>query len=569
MCREEHHGNEPLAHYCENCKVSICEKCGQTRHTNHTKVDIHKAAEEHKVNIEEIVKEMKKGIADRERHIEKTAELRKKSREKIVTARNMALTSIEELIRVLKEHERAIKTELDGIEDGEERGYAAQLEHLQLPVTKLKTYVKYCETILRENKSVEILRAQQNLIERGKGLLGAEKVDTYEPLRVRYEINEESVKEVRGAVLGRVVKTSFTDPLLSVAEGEGLHEAEVGRESSFTIVTKGFDGKRCYDEDDKIAVKIEASSGGVLDSKIEHCNDGEYRVLYTPDCAGQHDVMIEVNGQPLTGSVWPVQVSPHEYKPNFSFGLPGTGLGQFYGPSDIAVNDKTGDIAVADCNNNRVQLFNSKGQYMKQIGANELIKPTSVAFTTTGDLLVVASDKIFCFDESGQFVKNITNEHLNEPFRLTISRDGRMIVCDVDDQKVKVLSSNGAQLLQTISAPDCEESPWFAVCHQDVFVVSYYWANCLKVFSKKGEVLYTIGICGPAGLIIDNYGNLVICETVDNDNGKLQVKTLDGHFVSTIERKLTGPQYPWSVAKSNSGQLFVTDVEKHCVHVFQ
>ena len=565
MGKEEHHGNKPLAYYCENCKVCISEKCGQTRHANHIKVDIHKAAEEHKASIEKIIKEMKKGIADRERHLEKVKELRRKSREKIVTARNRALTSIEELKRVLKEHERAIRTELEGIEDTEQRGYIAQLNHLQPPITQLKTHVEYCETILRENKSVEILRAQQNVIEGCKGLLGGEEMNIHKPLCVRYEINEEGVDKVRGAVLGRVVKTRFTDPLLSVAEGEGLHEAEVGRESSFTIMTNDSDGKRCYDEDDKIAVKIEPCSGGVLDSKIEQSNAGEYRVLYTPDSAGQHDVMIEVNGQLLTGSPWPVQVSPHLYQPTFSFGLQGTGLGQFYGPSDIAINDKTGDIAVADCNNNRVQIFNSGGIYMKQIGANELIKPTSVAFTRSDDLLVVASDKIFCFDGSGQFVKNITNEHLNKPFRLTISRDGRMIVCDVEDQKIKVLSSNGAQLLQTISAPDCCHPPWFAVCDRDVFVVSYYWANCFRVFSKEGEVLCTISVRGPAGLVIDNYGNLVICETVDRYNGRLQVKKLDGHFVSTIER----PQFPWSVAMSTNGQLFVTDVEKHCVHVFR
>ena len=43
MCRETHHEKEPLDYYCQECKVCICDKCGQTRHTHHTKVDIQQA----------------------------------------------------------------------------------------------------------------------------------------------------------------------------------------------------------------------------------------------------------------------------------------------------------------------------------------------------------------------------------------------------------------------------------------------------------------------------------------------------------------------------------------------
>lgn len=95
VCREKNQENEPLSSFCEQYKVCICNKCGQTRHSHHTKVDIDQAAKEQKVSIEEIAKQMKKGIADFQFYDEKTKESLRKNREKIATARKKAFTSHE------------------------------------------------------------------------------------------------------------------------------------------------------------------------------------------------------------------------------------------------------------------------------------------------------------------------------------------------------------------------------------------------------------------------------------------------------------------------------------------
>ena len=141
MCKEKHHENELLKSFCEQCKVCICDKCGQTRHNRHTKVDIDQAAKDHKVSIQDITEEMKKGISNIEMYVERSKELSRKSREKIAAARNKAMTSIEELIRVLKAHETTTLTTLDVIDETEKRGHATQLEHLQSSINQLQTSV--------------------------------------------------------------------------------------------------------------------------------------------------------------------------------------------------------------------------------------------------------------------------------------------------------------------------------------------------------------------------------------------------------------------------------------------
>ena len=402
VCREKHHESELLNLFCEQCKVCICDKCGQTRHSHHTKVDIEQAAKECKVNIEEIAEEMKKEVANFQLQVQRSKERTRKSREEIVAARNKALTSLEELMRVLKEYEITTMSKLDVIEQRELRGNAIQFDHFQVSIDQLQKSVEYCEAIVQRNKSIEILQVHQTLVEWCRELLNVEKLNMNKPLHAtlhaRYEINEDLVETLRCAVPGRLV-VGNTDHLQSEAQGKGLKEAEVGNEAEFLITTKDSNQKQCYDEHDQIIVKVETSSGKKLIKEITDLKDGEYRVTYTPDCVGTHNVLIEVNGQPLTGSPWSLHVSPHHYRHLFSFGSRGKEKGQFDHPYGIAIDEDTGNIAVADYSNDRVQLFNSGGKHFSSVRHKEIIKPTSVAFTRSSNLIAIASTKIFRFDE--------------------------------------------------------------------------------------------------------------------------------------------------------------------------
>ena len=537
-------------------------------------MDIQQAAGEQTLKVVEIIKEMKVEITDQHMQKEKTKEFFKKSKENIAAARNHVLTTVEELIRVLKDHEVAMVTQLDLIEEEQKRDCATQLEHFQISIAKLKASVEHCETILQRNNNVEILDTQQGVIERCKGLLNPRKMNIYKPLHLCYEINEEDVNNVKQAFLGQVI-VSQTDPLYSVAEGKGLDNAEVGRETTFTITTNNSEGRQYYNDIDQFAVEIQTPLAGILAYSIKHKKDGEYTVSYTPDCDGNHEVMIAVNDQPLTGSPWSVHVTPHQYQAVTSFGSRGKGRGQFDGPCDIAIYHKTGNIAVADSGNNRVQLFSPDGSYLreygrKRSGAQKLTKPIgSVGFTGYSEVLILNSGSITCFTEDGHFIRNFTNNCLIEPGDITIACDGRIIVCDWGDNTVKVLSPDGTELLQSFSAPDCHTPPIFALYHQGMFYVSYAQDHCIKVFSGEGVFLYDFGGEEPGkltwalGLAVDKFDNIIVC---DSKNSTLQVFTLDGKFVNSIEGQFSEP---WTVAVSTTGQLFVTDIGKHCVHIFQ
>ncbi len=331
----------------------------------------------------------------------------------------------------------------------------------------------------------------------------------------------------------------------------------MGREIHLLFETTDAESKRYYKEDDQIIVKIQAPSGNFLKKKIEDSVDGTYIVSFTPDTVGPHSVLITVNGQPLTGSPWSVQVSPHQYKHVFTFGSRGSGPGQFNYPQGISINENTDRIAVADWGNNRVQIFSGDGCYLREF-AKRLCYPRLVAFTKNGDLIACHTVEISLLTECGQFIKQITNTHLKEAWCLSVAPDGNIIVYDRDDKNIKVFSPDGTELLQSFGA----DLPDDIVYHQEMFFASYGFAHCVKVYNREGVFLYDIGCRGqlryPVGLAIDKFNNLIVC---DVSNSRLQVFTLDGQYVNTFGGIPTKLEQPWTVAVSKTGRVYVTDIK--------
>ncbi len=70
------------------------------------------------------------------------------------------------------------------------------------------------------------------------------------------------------------------------------------------------------------------------------------------------------------------------------WGVPGKGPGQFDLPHGIAV-DRSGQVYVADRENNRLQIFDSNGRYLSEWGTDRLGDPYGVTVAPDGSIYVV------------------------------------------------------------------------------------------------------------------------------------------------------------------------------------
>ena len=568
MCSQQYHENQPLEFYCEECKCLICQKCCIVSHNRHTITDTQKAAQVQKMQMKGALEKVKAETVIYENEIRKQTELMDKTKNEILSAEKKMTDAVEERIRELREHERVMKAKFAEIYEAQQKHHVTRLGNFELVLTQLQSCIERGESALERNVSAEILQTNQIIVGRCKELLNVTKPDIYKPPLVHYIVENQP-----DPGLDRIV-VSNTDPLLSLAE---VNNQEVVREktvANFIIVTRDSGGKQCYHEDDQVKVNIITPADDQLETEIKDTKDGKYTVTYTPQCVGQHGVEIQVNGQPLTGSPWVVQVIPHQYQFAFQFGSKGKEQGQFNMPRDIAVHDERRTCAVADFENKRVQMFGFDGNFLREITLEA--KTLSVTFTESGDLLSFVArsgNKLCLYTEGGQFIRYISDKHNKVPWYISES-DGRIITCDFADKTIKVLSPDGKNLLQSFSAPGCDAEPWCAVYQQDKFFVSYPEANRVMVFNIAGEYVYDIGsqgsgdgqFLGPTALAIDKFNRLIVC---DRNNDRLQLFTLDGKYVA----KVAGSFFDHNsnllgCAVSNTGHLFVTDYNKHCVYVF-
>ena len=567
MCSQQYHEDQPLEFYCEDCKVLICHKCTVVSHDRHSKTDTQKAAQEQKMQMADAVAKVKAEIVRYESEIKKQTDLRNKNKVEILNEEKKMTDTVEKLIRDLREHVRKMKDKFREIYEAEQKHHATRLENFELVATQLKSCFERCQSILERNFSVEILQTNHAILGRCNELLNVRKPDLYMSPHIHY------LMEKKLDLMDRVVVTK-TDPSKCLAEGQDSKEVKERKETYFVIVTKDSQGFQCYQQDDKIKVNILTPKGDQLKTDIKDTKDGKYTVTYTLQCAGQHRVEILVNEQPLTGSPWIVQVHQHQYQFAFQFGSRGKGQGEFCHISDIDVSDKTGTIAVADCHNERIQLFSSEGKFRSEIKIDGA--PLSVAFTDSGDLLTLvpeSDNKLRLFSEEGHFIEHINDKHLNDPRRLTIASDGRIIITDWLEDEINFLSPDGNNLLQSFSAPDFDELPVYAIYHQEKFFVSYCSAKCIKVFDKIGVYLHDIGCKGSndgqfgiaLGLIIDKYNQLIVC---DEGNQRLQLFTLSGRFLSKLDGQYFENGFPSCVAINSDGSLIVGDYVNSRISVF-
>ena len=569
MCSQQYHENQPLEFYCEECKVLICHKCSVVGHNRHTMTDTQKAAQVQKMQMKDALKKVKAETVIYDNEIRKQTELMDKTKNEILSAEKKMTDTVEERIRELREHERVMKAKFAEIYEAQQKHHATRLENFELVLTQLQSCIERGESALERNVSAEILQTNQIIVGRCEELLNATKPDIYKPPHVNYIVENQL-----NPGLDRIV-VSNTDPLLCLAEVDNQELVREKMVADFIIVTRDSDAKQCYHEDDQVKVNILTPADDQLETEIKDTKDGKYTVTYTPQCVGQHRVEIQVNGQPLTGSPWVVQVIPHQYQFAFQFGSKGKKQGQFDKPLGIAVSDKRTTLAVADLKNKRVQMFSFDGNFLREIALEA--ETSSVAFTESGDLLSFVArgdNKLPLYTEGGQFIRYISDEHVKIPLYISVGSDGRIIICDSGDKTIKVLSPDGKNLLQSFRAPGCDVMPWCAVYQQDKFFVSSRMAKRVMVFNNAGEYLYDIGSEGtgdgqlsdPFGLAIDKFNRLIVC---DGNNYRLQLFTLDGKYVAKVggscfdhNSDLVG------CAVSDTGHLFVTDFETDCIYVF-
>ncbi|HAD82316.1 MAG: hypothetical protein A2509_02540 [Candidatus Edwardsbacteria bacterium RIFOXYD12_FULL_50_11] len=134
-----------------------------------------------------------------------------------------------------------------------------------------------------------------------------------------------------------------------------------------------------------------------------------------------------------------------------TIGQHGNKAGEFNQPTGIAVKDSY--IYVSDHLNNRVQVFNKAGGFVRQFGDNILKQPAGIAIREDGDgYLIYVSDsknyRVAIFDTLGNMVDSLgAGLDLREPWDICFDYNNNLYIADVYNNRVVQLDAWGNKLL--------------------------------------------------------------------------------------------------------------------------
>ena len=394
---------------------------------------------------------------------------------------------------------------------------------------------------------------------------------------------------VKEEEIGSLEKPYRTKSSESVAEGEGLIEGIVARKAQFNLTTRNAERNQWYDERDCVTVEFKDEQGQecVTEVKVKDMKDGTYHVRFYPRVQGTFKLYVKVNEEHIRGSPFTMSVKPFHVKSVLCFGEDGNGDGMFRYSRGVAVTDKD-EIVVADECNNRVQVFDSNGTFLRCFGdqgenAGEFSCPDGLAIDKDGNIFVADRCnhrvQIFSIEETylGSFGGNGSlDNQLSNPQGLSLDSTGNIIVADTGNKLIKIFTPDG-RFVMKIGGQGSFRDPVHCVQCGEYFIVSDRGEHCIKVFNREGDFQYKFGKKGqgdgefsnPGYLLVNESQHLFVC---DRENHRVQVFELNGKFIGksgTKGSKLGEFNYPLSVAMISNGRIVVSDECNHRIQIFE
>ena len=375
----------------------------------------------------------------------------------------------------------------------------------------------------------------------------------------------------------------------SVAEGKGIEEGTVGVEAQFVLTTRNAEGKQCYNKHDRVTVEIREEQGRecATEVRINDNKDGSYEISYFLKDQGKYKVTVKVNGKHVLDSPFSIEVKLFQLSPVLSFGKKGRSVKMFNCPWGVAVNARD-DIAVTDCGNHRVQIFNSDGKYLRSFGregdkAGEFKYPRGITFHKNGNILVADANnhRIQIFSGEGEYVsmfgeKGSLDSQFFYPWGLSADSDGNIIVADAGNKLIKVFSPDG-KFLRKIGGQGSLTDPIHCVQCGRYFIVSDKKEHCVKVFNYNGHFQHNFGKQGGGDgefnnllcLSLNQSGHLMVC---DSYNYRIQVFQINGKFLSKFGTKgsnLGEFDSPQSLAVLSNGRIAVCEWNNNRIQILE
>ena len=566
FCRKARHEKELLKYHCSTCEEAVCQMCVNVKHGRHELKELEVAFKEEESKNVALVQKAQRKVQEYEEGIGEIQERSHDIAQQVEVVKRNVCDFVQSLIISLHQRKQELITKVETEGRRSMERLELQKNEIQSEVTKIESAVQQIESVEQGRTRTEIRKKIQEVLDQERCLRPTEN------LCVTFSADH------------KILNTAAIGSLQITRTSSAQSEVFAGLETKFVVASMNEQGPG----DVTVELKSRGGENRVANVKTEENENGSFLVTYLVKEPGQYDMFVMVNGRPAGRVPFDsVQVKPRAFKPVRSIGQEGTNAGGFRKPWGVAVNERD-ELAVADQQNNRIQIFNSDGELIRCFGKagsgdGEFNKPRGVIWDGKGNIIVSdwRNHRIQVFSETGEFIRTFGKEgrlegELYLPHGVAMDHHGNIIVSDSGNKRIQVFSPEG-QFLFKLGSEGELSVPFSSIFYNNQYIVSDYRDQCVKIFDKEGHFLYKFGTKGegegqfnhPVGLAVDKSGHLLVC---DLDNCRVQQFKLDGTFQGKFGWKGSAlGQFigPCSLAVLSDGRLVVSDFTNNRFQIFK
>ena len=590
FCAKQRHEKEELKYFCKNCERAVCQTCVLIDHPGHALEHIEEEAERQKIEMKSMIETQRLNLQAKMTTVSKLDEDYAILKQQCEDVKRDVQKTIDNLIANIEGKKQSIFAAVEDRTTKSLENLASQKTEIEQQIEVIRSSLDKADTVLTRSTNAEVVQVKMSLESIFEGVDQTTKPTGRDSKRLPILVfveNQKMLEIIDTEGIGKLEIFQQTEASQSVAEGKGLEEGTVGCEAQFVLITKSAEGRQCHNKHDRITVEIRDKQGRecATEVRINDNKDGSYKISYSLKDQGKYKLAVRVNGKNVRESPFSVEIKLFQFRPVLSFGTEGSAIRILNYPWGVAVNAKD-EIAVTDCLNHRIAIFNSDGNYLRSIGRQgsnmgEFKFPRGITFYKNGNIFVAdkINHRIQIFSGEGEHLgmfggKGSLDSQLYNPLGLSVDSDGNIIVADTGNKMVKIFSPDG-KFLMKIGGQGSFTFPIHCVQCDKYLIVSDYQEHCVKVFDRNGNFQYKFGKKGggdgefnyPSCLSVSKSGHQIVCDT---SNYRIQVFDRNGKFVGkfgTEGSSLGEFKSPQSLAVLSNSRIVVCDRNNNRIQI--
>ena len=575
--------------FCMDCKTYLCPQCIDKSHTNHRYRATSKAHEE----CTEILKEFIPSIQLTKNRAVDTAESIKK-RKVAVNDQKLTLSSsidstFERLSKIMQRRKQDLKSKLEHLTDRKINNLSMQQLDMERLASEMERMMNFTERVLGSSTERELLTIYPFLHERSIASMESCSEQDMQPVEeANTAFKSSAVKHMTDLCRRDLeIYSEQASPGACSVEGEGLSHAQTMHYSQFTVNAVDRRSKPCPSIQD-VSVKVKCCENEFESvALVRDRGAGRYLISYCPEFRGKHEIHISVNGKPISGSPFPLNV----HMPRSQLGKPQGCIQDVVQPRGIVLVPG-GSIMICEWNGTRIVEMDRLGRRIRALGSDGIVHPASLALSDTGDIFVVegagANEGIVKWDKIGRLIKSVRGKgaqhgQFNSPRGVRISPAQEVLVCDRDNHRVQIfdldLNYHRCIDLQNLEKElGLKQKPRPNDLVYDTnknFYIADYSNNCIHQFSPSESYLATFSqttqgqLAGPECLAIDSSDHIYVTESQTHRVSVFRVPSGECIRAFGCKGKSDGEfNFPMGIAVDQTGHVYVCEMWNNRIQVF-